>query len=77
VFPDNSHGLEVHFTSQYGATGCTGAPTFLWIFGDGGTSTEQNPVHTFPHSGTYTWSFNVAIQDQTCDLQGDVTVAGK
>jgi PKD repeat protein len=33
----------------------TNAPTsWSWNFGDGGTSTLQNPVHSFAHSGTYT-----------------------
>ena len=27
---------------------------WFWDFGDGSTSTAQNPVHTFPGSGTYT-----------------------
>jgi PKD repeat protein len=33
----------------------TNAPTaWLWNFGDGNTSTEQNPVHTYTANGTYT-----------------------
>ena len=32
----------------------TGHPTsWLWKFGDGGDSNEQNPVHVFTHQGTY------------------------
>jgi PKD repeat protein len=32
-----------------------GTPTaWLWDFGDGSTSTEQNPVHTYASVGTYT-----------------------
>jgi PGF-pre-PGF domain-containing protein len=35
----------------------TNMPTsWDWDFGDGGTSAEQNPVHNYPASGTYTVS---------------------
>lgn len=29
-------------------------PNYLWDFGDGLTSTEQNPTHTYPYAGTFT-----------------------
>jgi gliding motility-associated-like protein len=32
----------------------TGGDAWYWIFGDGTTSTLQNPYHTFPGAGTYT-----------------------
>jgi PKD repeat protein/invasion protein IalB len=32
----------------------TGGVTWLWTFGDGNTSTLQNPSHTYTTSGTYT-----------------------
>ena len=31
-----------------------GAASWLWYFGDGDTSTQQNPVHTYVNNGTYT-----------------------
>lgn len=31
----------------------TGTTNFTWYFGDGGTSTQQNPVHTYTANGTY------------------------
>ena len=33
--------------------------SWLWDFGDGNTSTQQNPIHTFTSSGTYTVSLVV------------------
>jgi len=33
--------------------------TWSWTFGDGGTSTLQNPSHTYPASGTYTATLTV------------------
>ena len=42
--------LTVQFTDQ-----STGAPTsWAWTFGDGGSSTSQNPSHTYNSAGTYT-----------------------
>ena len=42
--------LTVRFTDQ-----STGSPTsWKWTFGDGNTSTEKNPVHTYNKSGRYT-----------------------
>ncbi len=35
------------------------AQTWLWDFGDGNTSTEQNPVHQYESEGTYTVSLTV------------------
>lgn len=32
----------------------TGEATYLWEFGDGNTSTEKNPQHTYAESGDYT-----------------------
>jgi Zn-dependent metalloprotease len=40
----------VHFTDL--TTG--GASSWAWTFGDGGTSTLQNPTHTYAAPGTYT-----------------------
>jgi gliding motility-associated-like protein len=32
----------------------SGATSWAWDFGDGGSSTQQNPTHDFPTAGTYT-----------------------
>ncbi|MCB0429979.1 MAG: PKD domain-containing protein [Flavobacteriales bacterium] len=45
--------LTVNFT-DYSVTGPgTGITNWYWSFGDGSTSTLQNPTHTFPAAGTY------------------------
>ena len=43
--------LEVSFTAS--ASGGAAPYTYSWAFGDGGTSTEQNPVRTYASAGTY------------------------
>jgi len=41
--------LAVSFTNQ-----STGATSYSWNFGDGGTSTATNPSHTYTAAGTFT-----------------------
>ena len=49
----NSCAAPVNINFQNLSTG-TGALTYLWNFGDGGTSTAANPTHNYTTSGTYT-----------------------
>lgn len=48
-FDFDVNGSEVTFTN-FG----TGADSYLWDFGDGNSSTEENPVHTYSGDGDYT-----------------------
>lgn len=48
-FTSTSNGATATFTNT-----SANANSYSWNFGDGGTSTEQNPVHTYPTDGTYT-----------------------
>ncbi len=48
--------LNVSFTDQ-----STGLPiSWIWNFGDGNTSTEQNPVHVYNNPGLYTVSLTAS-----------------
>ncbi|HTY15510.1 MAG TPA: PKD domain-containing protein [Methanoregulaceae archaeon] len=48
--------LIVHFTDQ-----SSGVPvSWIWDFGDGATSSDQNPVHTYSTPGTFTVSLTVS-----------------
>jgi len=47
--------LQVQFTDQSIGT----ISSWEWHFGDGGASTEQNPMHTYQTSGVYTVSLTV------------------
>lgn len=45
---------------------------FIWDFGDGTTSTEEFPVHTYPKPGTYTIKLTVT-DENTCNKIDDTT----
>jgi|GEM_PF-3702070 len=53
--------LTVAFTSSI--VNGTAPFTYNWNFGDGGTSTQQNPSHTYTSTGDY--SVNLTAQDST------------
>ena len=48
--------LSIDFTDQSTGT----ITSWDWAFGDGATSTEQNPSHTYQDSGTFTVSLTVS-----------------
>jgi len=57
--------------------GGTGNPkSWFWTFGDGGTSAEQNPVHTYGVPGNYTVNLTVstATGSATLSRPGYITV---
>ncbi len=49
-----------------------GGHDFLWDFGDGSTSTQENPVHLYPTTGTYTIKLT-AYDTTTCNKVHDTT----
>ena len=68
-------GDAAQFSSTVSATNCaTGTPAFAWSFGDGATSTEQNPSHTYAQAGSYAWSVVVTQDGESCSSSGTTTV---
>ncbi|MGD8598680.1 MAG: PKD domain-containing protein, partial [Anaerolineae bacterium] len=67
--------LQVSFIdeSTYGPTAWT------WAFGDGGTSTEQHPVHTYDNAGTFTVTLTVsnAVGSNALIVPNCITVHGR
>ncbi len=51
--------LTVNFNAQVAITGSPCEPLYIWNFGDGTTSYEQNPTHTFRCEGVQTVSLEV------------------
>jgi uncharacterized membrane protein len=60
LFSYNSVGKLVTFTNE---STITGTVTYLWEFGDGETSTETNPVHTYELKGEYTVTMTATDQN--------------
>ena len=65
--------LVVHFTDK-----SNGNPIkWSWDFGDGGTSTEQNPVHTYYSCGVYSVSLTVTNDSMTYGVKMDSLICVK
>ncbi|MDE3235900.1 MAG: PKD domain-containing protein [Bacteroidota bacterium] len=50
----------------------SGGTDFIWTFGDGQTSTEVNPSHLYPTTGTYVVKL-IAIDTSTCNKADSTT----
>ncbi len=48
--------------------------SFVWDFGDGNTSTTENPVHTYAEEGTYTVTLTVTNDCGTDSAEQEVTI---
>ena len=48
--------------------------SWFWTFGDGGTSTAQNPMHTYKTPGNYTVNLSVDGGRLTCEKPGYIKV---
>jgi PKD repeat protein len=68
---DRTYGnnpLTVRFTDK-----TSGTPTsWSWDFGDGTTSTEQNPIHTYTKNGRYTVSLTTDGDDKNKQVKNDL-----
>lgn len=61
---DCSAPCEVYFNNL-----STNADSYVWRFGDGNTSTEENPMHTYATGGTY----NVVLTASNSDNKSDIS----
>lgn len=65
--PQNPTALdEITFMDTSTATEST-IISWSWDFGDGTTSTQQNPSHQYSNSGTYTVSLEITDDNETTD----------
>ncbi len=58
-FSANQTSGKVPLSVKFTDTSQNNVTTWSWQFGDGGVSTEQNPVHTYITPGTYTVNLTV------------------
>lgn len=58
------NGLSVNFTGS--ATGGVAPYVFSWNFGDGSTSSQQNPSHTYGGGGSY--AVNLTVTDSAAHI---------
>lgn len=65
--------LEVHFTG-FGEDQDGTITHYWWDFGDGSTSTDQNPTHLYECPGEYEVTFGVVDNDGSGAHQGGITV---
>ena len=72
-FSFSANFLEVTFT-DISAEGNGTINTWAWDFGDGSTSTEQNPVHAYAEDGTYSVSLTVTDENNLFDTYTGVIV---
>jgi PKD repeat protein len=63
--------LSVGFTNTTATTG-----TYLWDFGDGNTSTLENPTNLYSAAGTYTVSLTVTNACGTNTVTQSITIQG-
>lgn len=68
-FSATASGLTVSFNNT-----SVNADSYLWDFGDGNTSTEANPVHTYETDGTYDVTLTATAPGQEATVTSSVTV---
>ena len=61
--------LTVQFSSAGSDSGDGTALTYLWAFGDGATSTQQNPTHQYANTGVRVYAVNLTVTS-TSGLSG-------
>lgn len=62
------------YTVQFMDTSLSWSPiSYLWDFGDGTTSTESNPVHTYADTGIYSVTLTIQV-DSICVVTETITL---
>jgi gliding motility-associated-like protein len=67
-------GVPAQFQASLSG-GNSGSPTWLWNFGNGATSTQQNPTYTFPSWGSFPVSLSVTNNGCTTTITQNVSIS--
>lgn len=59
--------FEVCFTAGVGDSEAAQVASQSWLFGDGGSSTELNPCHTYTEVGQYSVTAEIVIESDVCE----------
>jgi PKD domain/Bacterial Ig domain len=74
--PTNSpSGWPVAFAAVATITNYSGSVVFNWNFGDGSTSTNEFPTHTFATAGNYNWSVMATAGSTSASANGNISVS--
>ncbi len=67
-------GSATTFAGSAIPTDCSGEVSYAWDFGDGQSSTQQNPSHSYASPGLYAWSLTAGIGAASCTRNGTIVV---
>ena len=68
-FTSEATDLAVTFTNT-----STGGTSYSWVFGDGGTSTDESPSYTYAAAGTYVAELTATNDDGSDTAEESITV---
>lgn len=76
-FPVASYTVDVLRSTATFSNTSANASSFLWNFGDGETSTEENPIHVYSVKGNYTVKLTAIDNNDENSMEQDIYVPGK
>lgn len=69
-----AEGANLSFSASATASGCNGATSFAWLFGDGASAATANTTHAYAFSGTYAWTMTATADGTTCRRDGSIVI---